>query len=222
MGFFGEELDLASAPDITGFSDPDAGIYSFEVTGAQLKKGEKNGAAWKFFEISYLLNNKNVEDKKWSESLGMPAGADFDPHNPSKRDEQQLGYLKARLLALGVDPAGLNDFEPDDIQGVTGTFQIVKTKSKKEGDDREFTNIRSMKLNEEKAAKPVQAVARKAPAKRTAAPVQKPAPVAEAADDAPEYTTEDVPDEAVAEEAAPAPARTAPKRPATVSGNPFA
>ncbi len=201
-GFFGDLAgDIISNAEDIGFSDPDDGLYEFEVLSGELKVGTKKDPDAKGFIVHFNLNNDQVEDKKYGEYFGVPQPS--DPRNPSEREKQQASFLKARLLSLGIGPEKLNSFEGDDIEGVTGTLRIVTNKGG-------YKAVRDLKLKAgavREAASPVQPVARPTTRK---APARKPVAQPVEAEVEPEETAEAAP-------AAPAKAR-----PTAVSGNPFA
>jgi hypothetical protein len=198
MGFFSDlNTDFISDAEEVGFSDPDNGLYQYEVIGGELQRGTKKDPNALGFIIKYSLTNDSVTDKKYSEYFGVPQPS--DPRNPTDREKQQASFLKARLVSLGVAPDKINSMDADDLIGAEGTLRIITNKGG-------YKQVRDLKLkgnSAPQAATPVQPVAR--PATRKAAPKAAPASPAQ-----PEETAEAVP-------AAPAKAK-----PTRVVGNPFA
>lgn len=167
---------VAEAETQTGFYTPDAGTYNFEVLGAEMKVGTKNNPDALNFIVHYSLTGDDGEPHKWDQWLGVPQPA--DPRNLTENDRVKFSVLKQTLLGLGVSEADINTVGPDDVEGVTGTLQIAKSKNKKwDGNDpgREyFTNARNIKADNAAAPASKPATVTTKPASRKAAPKAQP------------------------------------------------
>jgi hypothetical protein len=166
---------VAEAETQTGFYTPDAGTYNFEVLGAEMKVGTKANPDALNFIVHYSLTGDDGEPRKWDQWLGVPQPA--DPRNLSEQDRIKFSVLKQTLMGLGVAEADINTVGPDDVEGVTGTLQIAKSKNKRwDGADpsREYyTNARNIKADTAAApAAPAQVTTK--PASRKAAPKAQP------------------------------------------------
>jgi hypothetical protein len=167
---------VAEAETQTGFYTPEAGTYNFEVLGAEMKVGTKANPDALNFIVHYSLTGDDGEPHNWDQWLGVPQPA--DPRNLTDQDRIKFSVLKQTLMGLGVSEADINTVGPDDVEGVTGTLQIAKSKNKRwDGADpsREYyTNARNIKVDQAAAPSAPAQVTTK-PASRKAAPKAVPA-----------------------------------------------
>lgn len=218
MGFFDEleqAIDVDGARDI-GFWTPEPGIYNFEVSKAEMKRGTQNDPDALGLSIGFALQNSTMDTPKThSEYNGIPQPD--DPHNPTEREAQQAAFLKKRFLELGIPAGEINHVGPEDILGITGTLSIII-------DRKGYAVIRNVKVGG--GPTPAAPVAKKAPARapRARKAIETPAPEPETAE------VEPTADGQTEEEAAaltpvaskPPTARVAKPKPDTTVGNPFA
>lgn len=216
MGFF-DDLNspvgsLVAGAEEIGFSNPDPGLYRFELTGVTPKAGNKKDPNAQALIFNFALTDGPTQEegqtKSYGEYLVVPQPA--DPRNPTADEKRQASYLKARIVSLGIPEERISSFDLDELEGVSGTLSIAVTSS----NGRDYVNIRDLKLTAKVApASPVKPVA-----KRAAPAQRKVAPVAQAPVEA---------EPLAADEGGPvmdhAPEEQAPKaKPASVVGNPFA
>lgn len=136
MGLFDDfDIDMDDVKAADGFSNPDDGNYDFEVTEAGLRNGTKKKPDDTFFVIYYSL------DEAGSKQEWFTVAEDGER---TARAKQSLGFLKSRLIDLGLEAASLNDISSDDLEGIRGTLQLVTTKNAKG----EFQNIKNVKVAE--------------------------------------------------------------------------
>lgn len=163
MGLFGDlGVDMESQ-EAASFSDPEAGYYAYEIGAAAVVNGTSKDESVVKFRITYALYNDD----------GTPAGSKdewwtlFENYDEeTELTEKSRGYLKGRLLDLGVDKP-LNEIEESDLEGLRGTLRLIQ-----KGD---YTNIRNVKGEPREAAP---AKTKTASAARTTAkpnPFKKPA-----------------------------------------------
>lgn len=141
MGLFDDfDIDMDDVEAATGFAKIPDDYYEWEISEALRQNGSKNKPDDTFFIIKYNLDEAGT----YWEWFTLAVDGDSQ-HTNAKRS---LGYLKERLLALGVPASELNSIEPEDLEGITGTFQLVTTKGK---DNKEYQNIRNFKANVDEA-----------------------------------------------------------------------
>jgi hypothetical protein len=151
MGFLDDfEIDMDQVEE-SSFDKAD-GIYQFEVSEAENIMGTEKKPDDTFFRITYQLYDEDGEAKgdKWEWFTIKQDG------EVTTRAKQSLGFLKSRLIDLGI-PGG-NPDSPDEVVGTTGTLQLRT----KDG----YQNIRNVKASE--VAAPAKATS-KVPAKATGA-----------------------------------------------------
>jgi len=122
MGLFGD-LDIASAKEVS-FTIPadtyEAIVSNFEVKPT--KDGTKTG-----MNITYTVTQDGrFRGRTVTEWQRVPAKEDTDIQTPEQK-EQAMGYIKKRLLSLGVPEDHINDVTPDEIIG-TNVYMSVKVK----------------------------------------------------------------------------------------------
>lgn len=182
MGLF-DDFDIDMDDVKAGFSNPDDGLYEFEITEAHTQNGTKKNPDDTFFVINYSL------DEAGSKQEWFTIAQDGEV---TDRAKQSLGFLKSRLIDLGFSASALNDLDPDDLEGIRGTLKLVTTKNAKG----EFQNIKSVKVADDDSAEDEEpeetdeqikarvaakrkareaATEKKAPAKKTTARKPKPA-----------------------------------------------
>lgn len=173
MGIFSDyDIDIDSVKE-NSFDVPD-GTYRFEIAEGEELDGTQNKPDTTFFVIDYQLEDEHSDAAgSYREWYVLAENGDSE----TKRARQSVGFLKSRLLKLGLKGSQLADFDGSEIIGITGTMRLKTKPGRKQGT--EFQNIATMKVDgvdgtdveeekepEEAPAKP----ARKAPAKRAAKP----------------------------------------------------
>ena len=164
MGLFDDfDIDMDDVK-ASGSFDFEDGFYEWTISEALRQNGSRNTPDSTFFIIKYNLDEAGTY-WEW-----FTLAVDGDPgHKDAKRS---LGYLKTRLLELGIPAAELNTFDPDDLEGISGTFKLLTTANAKG----KFQNIRNFKVTgvveeeEEPAPKPTRA--RRKPAAKKPEPVE--------------------------------------------------
>jgi hypothetical protein len=195
MGLLDEyAVDMKDDIEVPSY-EIDPGIYEFEIGDASVIEGTKKDPDAINFVIEYLIGD---EGKKKSEWFRLPD----DASNVTEDEKKKLGWLKLRLLGLGVPDDMLNSVEPDDLIGLTGTLEIRNDKTG------QYQNIFNVKVQE---AAPAAPVVKKARTPRAPAATAQPAAAEGESDEQAEPAAEPV--------AAP---RTPRAKPATAVDNPFA
>lgn len=165
MGLFDDfDIDMDDVKAAGGFDFED-GFYEWEISEALVQNGTKNKPDTTFFIIKYNLDEAGT----YWEWFTLAEDGDHS----TVAAKRSLGYLKARLLDLGIEAASLNTVDPEDLEGVTGSFRLVTTKTAKGT----FQNIRNFKASAvedeeeelEEAAVKARVAAKKAPAKKASA-----------------------------------------------------
>ncbi len=201
MGFLDDyDVDLDDFNDSGGFDVPD-GTYAFEVTTGETKVGTQKNDDDVHIVIKLSLESEEGEIHSYNWWLKVPD----DPSRPSRRESIAMSDWKKWLLGAGFPPEDIGGVGPEDIEGITGTMQLLTGRPNKEG--RAYQNPRNWTFDgveEEEEEKPKKS-AKPAPAKSTKAVKPKPAPKPEE-------------DEEGDEEAAEAPSATRTR----AKGNPFA
>lgn len=137
MGLFDDfDIDMDEVKESGGFSFDD-GWYPFEISEALRQNGTKNDPDDTKFIIKYDLDEAGTY-WEW-----FTLAVDGDAAHPKAKSS--LGFLKTRLLGLGLKASELNDFEPEDLEGIRGDLELKTTKNKKG----EFQNIKNLKLDDE-------------------------------------------------------------------------
>lgn len=147
-------IDPDEVPDAPSYDIAD-GIYEFEVSNAfdWVSDDEDRSA----FVIEYALGDEGKTKSEW---FNLPE----DASAPTEAEMKKLGFLKQRLLSLGVPRESLATVEKEDLIGITGTLQL-KTSRAKNGSD--YQNVRNVTVEEaEEEAPAAKAPVAKAPAKK--------------------------------------------------------
>lgn len=178
MGLFDDfDIDMDDVKAAGGFDFED-GFYEWTISEALRQNGTKSKPDTTFFIIKYNLDEAGT----YWEWFTLAEDGDSTTTNAKR----SLGYLKSRLAELGIPAAEMNDMEPEDLEGISGTFKLVTTKNAKGT----FQNIRNFKVEgaaEEEEEEP----APKPRARRK--PAAKPAPEPEdEGDDEPEESDADI------------------------------
>lgn len=147
-------------------------IYEFETGDVYVQNGTDKFPDKVWLVIQYLLGDTGKSKTEWFQ---LPE----DPSDPTPKEKQKLGFLKARLLDLGLTEEQAADPDRDLLVGVVGSLQVFT----KDG----YQNIKNVKLltdginefaeaeEEEVEEEAPKAAPRKAPAKPAAkAPVKAP------------------------------------------------
>lgn len=166
MGLFD---DLGVNPEDlpeTGYTKVKDGFYNFEISEVTKRQGTKNDPNVTKLTIEYDFD----EDGSFTEWYTL--AEDGDSSTPKAL--QSLGFLRDRLIDLGVDPA---TFDPDDeeLVGLRGSLQLT-TNAKG------YQNARNVELEESdepeeepEPPKKTSAATKKAVAAKAARPAAKPA-----------------------------------------------
>ena len=141
MGIFDDfDIDMDDVKAASGYNSIDDGFYEWEISEALRQNGSKNKPHNTFFIIKYNLDEAGTY-WEW-----FTLAVDGDPqHSDAKKS---LSYLKERLLALGIPASELNSFEPEDLEGITGSFKLQTKKGK---NDKAYQNIQNFKVNLDEA-----------------------------------------------------------------------
>lgn len=178
MGIFDDyDIDIDQVKE-NSFDVAD-GVYLFEVAEAEVLDGTANKPNDTFFIIDYQLEDENG-DAAGQKREWFTLAQDGER---TKRVTQSLGFLKSRLLGLGLKGSQLTEFDGSELVGKRGSIQL-KTTPGKNGKG-EFQNIRNVKLAEgaddEPEEKPAKAAPKAAakpaarkPAAKPKAPVEEP------------------------------------------------
>ena len=170
MGFLDDyDVDLDDFNE-SGFDVPD-GTYAFEVTTGETKVGTQKNDDDVHIVIKLSLESEEGEIHPYNWWLKVPD----DPSRPSRRESIAMSDWKKWLLGAGFPPEDIGGVGPEDIEGITGTVQLLTGRPNKEG--KTYQNPRNWTFDgveeeEEKPKKP----AKPAPAKSTKAVKPKPAP----------------------------------------------
>lgn len=134
MGLFDDfDIDMDDVKAAGGFDFED-GFYEWEISEALRQNGTKKHPDNTYFIIKYNLDEAGTF-WEW-----FTIAVDRDPHH--KDAKRSLGYLKSRLADLGIPASQMNELEPEELEGIAGTFKLVTTKNAKG----EFQNIRNFKV----------------------------------------------------------------------------
>lgn len=138
MGLFDDfDIDMDEVEVAGGFDFKD-GFYDFEISEALRQNGSKNRPDHTFFIIKYDLD----EHGTYWEWFAIAVNGETD-HADAKRG---LGNLKGRLLDLGFLAAELNEIEPEDLEGILGSLQLVTTQGKGKNAGNKYQNVRNVKV----------------------------------------------------------------------------
>lgn len=124
-----EDVEAAS------FDVPD-NIYEFEVGDVYIQNGTDNFPDRVWLVIQYLLGDAGKSKTEWFQ---LPE----DAQDQTTEEKQRLGFLKSRLLDLGLTEAEAADPDRDRLIGVVGTLQAF-TRTSKKGT---FQNIKNVKID---------------------------------------------------------------------------
>lgn len=145
MGLFDDfDIDMDEVEEAGGFSFED-GSYDFEIAEALTQNGTKNKPDTTFFIIKYALNDGEA-GTYWEWFTVAVDGS--SEHANAKRS---LGFLKSRLMDLGFKASELNDIDGEDLEGITGTLQLLTTSGKGANAANKYQNIRNVKVGEAEA-----------------------------------------------------------------------
>ena len=207
MGLFDDfDIDMDEVKAAGGFDFED-GNYDFEISEALIQNGTKNDPDDTKFIIKYDMDEAGTY-WEW-----FTIAVDGDP--TAKKAEQSLGFLKSRLVDLGFSPSALNDLDPEDLEGIVGSLQLLTTSGKGKNAANKYQNVRNVKVAvEEEEPEPEPAPKRTRVAKPKAVEVEE--VEEEVEDDEPEETDAEVKQRVAAKQAA----RTAPAKTATVKKAP--
>ena len=207
MGLFDDfDIDMDEVKAAGGFEFED-GHYDFEISEALIQNGTKNDPDDTKFIIKYDMDEAGTY-WEW-----FTIAVDGDP--TAKKAEQSLGFLKSRLVDLGFSPSALNDLDPEDLEGIVGSLQLLTTSGKGKNAANKYQNVRNVKVAvEEEEPEPEPAPKRTRVAKPKAVEVEE--VEEEVEDDEPEETDAEVKQRVAAKQAA----RTAPAKTATVKKAP--
>ena len=145
MGLFDDfDIDMDEVEEAGGFNFED-GSYDFEIAEALTQNGTKNKPDTTFFIIKYALNDGEA-GTYWEWFTVAVDGS--SEHANAKRS---LGFLKSRLMDLGFKAAELNDIDGEDLEGITGTLQLLTTSGKGANAANKYQNVRNVKVGEVEA-----------------------------------------------------------------------
>lgn len=188
MGLFDDfDIDMDEVEE-SSFASIKDGFYEFETTELMHQNGSKNKPDYTYKVLKFDLDEAGT----YWEWFVVAVNGETD-HKDAKRG---LGNLKTRLLSLGFLASELNEIEPEDVEGITGSLQLVTTQGKGANAGNFYQNVRNVKVNTEdapeEASEPEPAVdtkaadaaakrrvaarqaARTAPAEAAAAPAARP------------------------------------------------
>lgn len=136
MGFLDDyDVDLDDFNE-SGFDVPD-GTYAFEVTTGETKVGTQKNDDDVHIVIKFSLESEEGEIHSYNWWLKVPD----DPSRPSRRESIAMSDWKKWLLGAGFPPEDIGDVGPEDIEGITGTVQLLTGRPNKEG--RAYQNPRN-------------------------------------------------------------------------------
>lgn len=145
------DIDLDNFNESGGFDVPD-GTYTFELTNSERREGTSSDEDAVHIVLSFTLENEDGESYSWNWWLKVPD----DPSHPTRRESISMSDWKKFLLGAGIPKNRINKAGPSDIEGITGTVQLVTTAQRKSG--KEYQNPKNwsfdgVKEEEEKPAK---------------------------------------------------------------------
>ncbi len=169
MGFLDDyDVDLDDFNE-SGFDVPD-GTYAFEVTTGETKVGTQKNDDDVHIVIKFSLESEEGEIHSYNWWLKVPD----DPSRPSRRESIAMSDWKKWLLGAGFPPEDIGGVGPEDIEGITGTVQLLTGRPNKEG--KAYQNPRNWTFDgveeeeEEKPKKSAKASKPRAAAKPKPAP----------------------------------------------------
>lgn len=158
--------------EANSFDVPD-GVYDFAIGEVATQEGSKNNPDQPMIYIHYILTSEGDKNYTNREYFWIP----IDPTNPTDQEKKAMGRLKSRIMSLGFEEDEANSVGPEDLVGLTGSFQLVSSKGK---NDVVYQNIRNIRVDDEEEIAPV--IQAPKPARRTTTrpaavdkPVSKPA-----------------------------------------------
>lgn len=120
-----EKVDWDSVPD-DPFGVPE-GQYLCNVEGVEYRD-TKNG---KSIVFTYnVIGPEEFEDRKITEWKAIPE----EPNTP--KGNQQLSFIKQRLMSLNIPADRLTSFESEDVEGLRCVVTVVQNK--------EYKNVRNV------------------------------------------------------------------------------
>lgn len=140
MGLFDDfDIDMDEVKAAGGFDFED-GHYTFEVSEALVQNGSKNNPDNTYLIIKYDLNDGEAGTYwEW-----YTLAVDGDPEAAAAK--RSLGFLKSRLLDLGIPAAQHNSVEPEDLEGIAGTLELKTTSGKGKNASNTYQNVRNVKV----------------------------------------------------------------------------
>jgi len=129
MGLFGD-LDVAAAQEVSYLFDADT--YKAIVSDFSVKP-TKAGTMWGM-NVSYTFLGGKYDGREFKEWQRMPHPADNPQMEPDKA-AQATGYIKTRLLSLGVPENRINNITPEEIIGTEIYLSISKKMNKHSGEE---------------------------------------------------------------------------------------
>lgn len=142
--------------EVPSWEVPD-GNYPFVVGSAAIVVGTRKEPDAVNFVFKFLLGEAGKPKDEW---FRLPE----NPSAPTDKEKEKLGYLKVRLLSLGIPENQHNTVTEDDLVGIEGNLSLLT----KNG----YQNIRSLTLEDDgenafqKPAAPVEAATPVAPKPR--------------------------------------------------------
>lgn len=112
----------------SGFDVPD-GTYAFEVTTGETKVGTQKNDDDVHIVITFSLESEEGEIHSYNWWLKVPD----DPSRPSRRESIAMSDWKKWLLGAGFPPEDIGGVGPEDIEGITGTVQLLTGRPNREG-----------------------------------------------------------------------------------------
>lgn len=145
--------------EANSFEVPD-GVYDYAIGEVAVQDGSKNNPEQPMLYIHYILTNEEGKNYTNREYFWIPA----DPGSPTDKEKAAMGRLKTRIMSLGFEEDEVNDVSPEELVGLTGTYQLVTSRG--------FQNVRNVRPDEdgdEPEPEPTPT-----PKRRAAKPVDKP------------------------------------------------
>lgn len=169
-------IDPDEIPDAPSYDIPD-GVYRFEI--GRTFTWESDEGDRRAFVVEYLVDDEEGVTGTTSEWFNLPE----DPGAPTEAEVKKLGFLKQRLISLGVPREELGTFEGEQLEGIEGTLQLRTTAGKGKNKGKSFQNVRNVTVDEAEAEAPEAPPTRVAAkvGRTTAAPAAKKNPFAKVA-----------------------------------------
>jgi hypothetical protein len=140
MGLF-DDLDVANAKNVSFIVPP--GTYEAIVSNCETKltkDGRKTG-----LNITYTITQEGqYKGRSIMEWQRVPKSSDLDILDPQAR-ETALGYLKKRMLSLGVAEDKINSVEASELIGIPVAIGI-RVKPSKTDPNEEQNQVTSVKV----------------------------------------------------------------------------